>query len=271
MPAGRRCGQEIGEVLVQPAAHSGQPGRARPQRRLQAVGRHGDELVPAAQRGGLGRHPGAELPGQRGHHHVGPGQRDPAVGGQAVVRDAAVPHPRVRVADPQRRHRAPAQRRGRVDRLARGHPGEAPPGPGAEVAGPLRDHRDVGAEHVPRREQPGVHGHRLQVAAERLPGGHRRRQPARLAEHRAGAREPGRQRPAVLHHVHHAGLRPPSGRGGSAPGPFGRKDPRQHGRESRVQVGHHDGHPADVVRVAQHVVVRRPLLVRAEHVACSGE
>ena len=53
---------------------------------------HGDDLVPPAQRGGLGRHPGAELPGQRGHHHVGPGQRDPAVGGQAVVRDAAVPH-----------------------------------------------------------------------------------------------------------------------------------------------------------------------------------
>jgi hypothetical protein len=39
------------------------------------------------------------------------------------------------------------------------------------------------------------------------------------------------------------------------PRPFGRKDPRQHRRESRVQVGHHDGHPADVVRVTQHVVV----------------
>jgi hypothetical protein len=71
-----------------------------------------------------------------------------------MVRDAAVPHPRVRVADPQRRHRAPAQRRGRVDRVARGHPGETPPRPGAEVAGPLRDHGDVGAEYVPRREQP---------------------------------------------------------------------------------------------------------------------
>ena len=32
-----------------------------------------------------------------------------------------------------------------------------------------------------------------------------------------------------------------------------------------MQVGHHDGHPADVVRVAQRVVVRRPLLVGAEH------
>jgi hypothetical protein len=32
-----------------------------------------------------------------------------------------------------------------------------------------------------------------------------------------------------------------------------------------MQVGHHHGHPADIVRVAQHVMVRRPLLVRAEH------
>jgi len=32
-----------------------------------------------------------------------------------------------------------------------------------------------------------------------------------------------------------------------------------------MQIGHPDGHPADVVRVTQDVVVRRPLLVRAEH------
>ena len=32
-----------------------------------------------------------------------------------------------------------------------------------------------------------------------------------------------------------------------------------------MQVGHHDRHPADVVRVAEHVVVRRALLVRAGH------
>ena len=179
------------------------------------------------------------------------------------MRDAAVPHPRVGVADPQRRHRPSAQRRDRVDRLARRHPGEAPPGPGAEVARPLRDHRDVGAEHVPRGEQPGVHGHRLQIPAERLPGGHRRRQPARLAERGAAAREPGGQRPAVLHHVHHCGRL--AGARAVGPGPFGRPEASQHGREGRVQVGHHDGHPADVVRVAQHVVVRRPLLVRAEH------
>ena len=49
-----------------------------------------DQLVPARQRRGLRRPPAAaELAGQVGHDHVGPGQRDPAVGGQAVVGDAA--------------------------------------------------------------------------------------------------------------------------------------------------------------------------------------
>ncbi len=267
MPAGCRCGEEVCEVLVQGAAHRGQPCRAGPQRRLQAVDRHGDDLVPPAQPGGLRRHPVAEIPelrAKRRDHHVRPGQRDPAVGGQAVVGHAAVPLTRVRVAHPQRRHRAPAQGAGRVDRLARGHPGEPPAGPGAEVARSLRDHRDVGAEHMPGGQQPGVHGHRLQVPAERLPGGDRRRQPSRFAERRAGAREPGRQGSAVLHDVDHAGQ---ASRGRPVkPGSFGRrKDPGQHGRERRVQVGHHDGHPADVVRVTQHVVVRRSLLVRAEH------
>ena len=52
MPAGRRRGQEIGEVLVQAAAHSGQPGRARPQRRLEPVHGHGDQFVPLTQAGG---------------------------------------------------------------------------------------------------------------------------------------------------------------------------------------------------------------------------
>ena len=34
-------------------------------------------------------------------------------------------------------------------------------------------------------------------------------------------------------------------------GPFGQtEDAGQHGRESGVQVGHHDGHPAEVIRVA---------------------
>ena len=49
-------------------------------------------------------------------------------------------------------------------------------------------------------------------------------------------------------------------------GPFGLiEDTGQHGRESRVQVGHHDRHPGDVIRVAEHVVVRGPLLVGAGH------
>jgi hypothetical protein len=255
VPAGRRRGEEVREIGVQPAAHRGQPRRARPQRRLEAVDGHGDDLVPLAQPGGSRRHQVPELPAQRRHHHLRPGQRHPAVGGQAVVRDAMVPLARVRVAHPQRRHRTAAQRRHGVDRLARRHAGEPPAGPGAEVARPLRDHRDVGAEHVPGREQPGVHGHRLQVPAERLSGGHGRRQPSRFPERRAGTREPARQGSAVLHDVDHPGR--VRGGGADHAGSFGgREDPGQHGRESRVQVGHHDGHPADVVRVAQHLVVR---------------
>jgi hypothetical protein len=254
VPAGRRCGQEVREVLGQAAAHRGQPHRSRAQRGLQPLDGHRDDVVASGQPGGGRRDQLPEAPVQFGDHHVGPRQRHPAVGGQAVVRDALVPVARVRVADPERRHRAAAQRGGGVDRLTRRHPGEPPPGPGAEVARSLRHHRDVGAEHVPGGEQPGVHGHRLQVTAERLAGRHRPGQPARLLERRAGPREPGGQRSAVLHYVGHPGRGTVGGEGNA--GPFGRKDPGQDGRESRMQVGHHDRHPADVVRVAQHVVVR---------------
>jgi hypothetical protein len=216
--------------------------------------------VPRAQVGRLRRDPGTERTGQAGHHYLRPGQRDPAVGRQAVMRDAPVALARVGLADPQAGHCPSAERGGGVDRFARRYPGKPPAGPGSEVARALRDDRDIGREHVPGREQPGMHGHRLQVSAERLPGGHGRDQPASVLERRAGAGEPSRQGAAVLHDVHDT--RPAA----VITGPFGPlKEAGQDGRESRVQVGHHDGHPADVVRVAEHVVVRRSLLVGPGH------
>ena len=90
VPAGRRRGQEVREVGVQAAAHRGQPHRSGPQRRLQAADGHWDDVVPSGQPGGGFRDQLPEIPVQFGDHHVGPGQRDPAVGGQAVVRDAPV-------------------------------------------------------------------------------------------------------------------------------------------------------------------------------------
>ncbi len=164
--------------------------------------------------------------------------------------------PRISLADPQRGHRAAAEHGGRVDRLAAGHPGKAPPGPGAQVARSLGHHDDVGAEHVPRGQQPGVQRDRLEVTAERLAHGHRPAQPARLAQPGAAAGEPRGQRPAVEHHVHR-------GRRGRRPARGAQR--RQHGRQRRMQVGDHHRHPAEVVRVAQHLVVRRALLVGAEH------
>ena len=69
--------------------------------------------------------------------------------------------------------------------------------PGAEVARPLCDDDEVGADDVPRGEQAGVHGDRLEVAAERLPGGdagvdpaRRRAGPATVRENQAGSAPP---------------------------------------------------------------------------------
>jgi hypothetical protein len=157
--------------------------------------------VPGAKLGRLRRDPGAERAGQAGDHHVRPGQRHPAVRRQAVMRDAPVALTRIGFADPQAGHRTSAQRGDGVDRLAGRHPGKTPAGPGPQVARALRDDRDIGLEHMPGGEQSGMHGHRLQVPAERLPGGHGRGEPARVRQRRARAGEPGRQRSAVLHDV----------------------------------------------------------------------
>ncbi len=180
------------------------------------------------------------------------------------MRDPAVALTRIRVADPQAGHRPPAQCGHRVDRLARRHTGKAPAGSRPQIARALRDDRHVGAEHVPGGEQAGMHGDRLQVAAERLPGRDHRGQPSRVAQRRAGAGEPGGQRPAILHDV--ASTRGMTCRRGVNACSFGpREQASQHGRESGVQVGHHHGHPAEVISVAKHVVVGRSLFVRAEH------
>ena len=68
--------------------------------------------------------------------------------------------------------------------------------PVPEVARALGDHGDVGADHPARGEQPGVHGHRLQVPAERLPAvthaaSHpASRSPATVRENQAGSAPP---------------------------------------------------------------------------------
>ena len=45
MPAGRRRGEEVREILIRPPAHRRQRGRAASQRRLEAVDGHGDDRV----------------------------------------------------------------------------------------------------------------------------------------------------------------------------------------------------------------------------------
>ena len=99
-----------------------------------------------------------------------------------MVRDAAVPLARVRAEIRSDADRPAAQRRRRVDRLARRHAREAPARAGAEVARPCATTATSAPSTCRAGQQAGVHGHRLEVAAERLPGGHRRRQPARLAQ-----------------------------------------------------------------------------------------
>ena len=213
------------------------------------------------QPGRLLRHPGAERSRQLGHDHIRPGQRDAPVGGQAVVGYAVMAFPWISLTDPQRGDRAPAEDRGRVHRLAAGHPREAPPGSGAEVAGPLGHDDHVGAQHVPGGQQPGVQGDGFQVAAEGLADGHRPSQPARFAQPRAGPGKPRGQRAAVEHHV----CRDRRAATGAAAGRERGAQRRRRSRQRRVQVGDHHGHPADVVGGAQHLVVGRVLLVGTEH------
>ncbi len=151
-----------------------------------------------------------------------------------MVRDALMPLARVGGRQPQRRDRPAAEHGGRVHRLARGDPGEPPPGAGAGVARPLRHDGHVGAGHVPRREQAGVHGHRLQVTAERLAGGDRRGQPSGRAQPGCRAGEPRGQRPAVLHDVDHSRR---LGQYAFGHCPFGIGDEGQRARRAELSAG----------------------------------
>ncbi len=66
--------------------------------------------------------------------------------------------------------------------------------PVPRLPGPWVTIGEVGAQHVPRRQQPGVHGDRLEVAAERLAHGHdagqRRRQRVSVREKAAASAPP---------------------------------------------------------------------------------
>jgi len=256
MPASSRCPEEVSEVLVQAAAHGRQRHRARGEDLAQAVHADPDQAVPAAQGLGLFGDPGAELTGQIRDHHVGPGQRHPAIGGHAVVRDAPVPLTGIGLADPQGGDRVPAQHGSGVDRLARRDAGEAPSGAGSQVARALAHDRELGAQHVPGRQQAAVQRHRLEIAAEGLSHRDRAVQPACRPQHGRGAGEPGRQRSAIQHDVGD----PAAGRI-PGPGVVGREHRRQRG----MQVRDDHRHPAEVVGVAQDFVVGRALLVSAEN------
>ena len=176
-------------------------------------------------------------------------QRDPPVGGQAVVGDAAVPVAGVGRRDAQRPDRTAAQHRRRVDRLAGAHPGEAPPGAGAQIARALGQDHQVGVQGQPGRQQSGVDRHGLQVAAEGLADGDRPGQQPGLAQRGHRTREGQRQRALVGHHIDHPGSGAVVRHGQSRRG------------EGGVQVGNHHRHAVEGVRVAEELVVRRTLLV----------
>ncbi len=124
-----------------------------------------------------------------------------------MVGDALVAFPLIPGADPQRPDGPPRQDRRGVDRLTGRDAREAPAGSGPEVAGALSEDHHLGVQDEAGRQQPGVHGDRLQVAAERLRGGHRGGQRARGGQRRDRHGEPGGQRTPVRHHVHHPGSR----------------------------------------------------------------
>src|SRR5262245_13251733 len=101
------------------------------------------------QLGGLLPYSGADRVRQPGYDDVGRRHCDPAVRGDAVVRDAAMPLAWVGLGHPQTRHRTTAEDTRGVDRLARGDSGESPSGAGAEVARALDDDGQVRVEDPP--------------------------------------------------------------------------------------------------------------------------
>ena len=127
-----------------------------------------DEPMLAGELRTRGPHLSTEVTGQHGYDDVGARQRHPPQRGEAVVRHPSMSGPLIHLRNAECGYCAAAEHIDRVDRLTRRDPAEAPPCAGAEVPGALRHHSDVGAKHMTRSEQTGVHGHRFDITAKRL-------------------------------------------------------------------------------------------------------
>ena len=264
VPPGGRRGQEIG---AGPGPGRGPSWTAAPgsraARSARPVHADRDQVVPAGQRPRPARPPARRTsPGRSGSDHVGarparPGRswsgcdgdtpRCRSRGSASLIRSAATGRPPSTAAaltaspqaTPENPHRVP------VPRL---------PGPWVTTI--------TSAPSTCRAaSSPGVHGDRLQIAAERLSGADR-----------AAPASPASRSPAAVRE-NQAGSAPPSSityaAGDGAAGP----QPGQHRGQRRVQVRDHHRYPAEVVRGAQHLVVRanpaRPRRARWPAAACS--
>src|ERR671910_3780162 len=87
------------------------------------------------------------------------------------MRKPAVACALVRPGDAQCTYRPPAERSSRVHHLASFDSGKPPARSGTEIAWPLGDDSDVGAQRQPGRQQSRMHADRLEVATEGLPDG----------------------------------------------------------------------------------------------------
>src|SRR4029450_5683928 len=101
-------------------------------------------------------HGGGAVAGKIGYRDISLTEGNPAVRGQAVMRDSAVPLPRIGARDPQGSDRATAQDGGSVDGLSRIDARESPASAGSEIARPLAYDNDFSIEREPRRQAAGV-------------------------------------------------------------------------------------------------------------------
>ncbi|MDX6287244.1 MAG: hypothetical protein QOG53_2729 [Frankiales bacterium] len=143
-------------------------------------------MVALPKRGCPSAHFGAEGSVEQGYDDVRGGKSDASVGREAVMGHPVMTLARIHGADPESSNGTTAEHGSRVDRVASGGPGEAPPSTGAEVPRSLDHHRDISLQGVHGGEQAGVHGHRLEITAVRLTDGHRADDPARQAQARDG-------------------------------------------------------------------------------------
>ena len=101
-------------------------------------------------------------------------QHHPPVCRSAVVRDAVVPPAGVGRRHPQGPKAAPTKRVHGVQGLAGSESGESEGRPGADIAGPLGDDRQIGAEDIFGGDQGRMQGDRLVATAIGLADGDRR-------------------------------------------------------------------------------------------------